>query len=160
VLRGLPWQRERRQIESQNRGTVLGKGETLQNSLRRCTDSYSSLRGYPPSRKGDGLPFFTCRSHCTITPDVDVFVGNSAFPLLATAGGLVEHLVKLNDNVEPGQKVAIQRNSFGDVVAEYTSGVAGKIAGQRSDAMSEPGNPLVFILFNKATREGVEAYPE
>jgi predicted deacylase len=92
--------------------------------------------------------------------DLDVFVGNSAFPILATAGGLVEHLVKLNDNVEPGQKVAIQRNSFGDVVAEYTSGVDGKITGQRSDAMSEPGNPLVFILFNKATREGVEAYPE
>jgi predicted deacylase len=92
--------------------------------------------------------------------DLDVFVGNSAFPILATAGGLVEHLVKLNDNVEPGQKVAIQRNNFGDVVAEYTSGVDGKITGQRSDAMSEPGNPLVFILFNKATREGVETYPE
>jgi uncharacterized protein len=92
--------------------------------------------------------------------DLDVFVGNSAFPILATAGGLVEHLVKLNDNVEPGQKVAIQRNSFGDVVAEYTSGVDGKITGQRSDAMSEPGNPLVFILFNKATRQGVETYPE
>jgi len=92
--------------------------------------------------------------------DLDVFVGNSAFPILATAGGLVEHLVKLDDNVKPGQKVAIQRNSFGDVVAEYTSGADGKITGQRSDAMSEPGNPLLFILFNKATREGVETYPE
>ena len=92
--------------------------------------------------------------------DLDVFVGNSAFPILATAGGLVEHLVKLDDNVKPGQKVAIQRNSFGDVVAEYTSDADGKITGQRSDAMSEPGNPLLFILFNKATREGVETYPE
>ena len=92
--------------------------------------------------------------------DVSVFVGNSAFPILATAGGLVEHLVKLNDKVEAGQKVAIQRNSFGEVVAEYTSGVAGEITGQRSDAMSEPGNPLVFILFNKASPEDVEAYPE
>lgn len=92
--------------------------------------------------------------------DVNVFVGNSAFPILATQGGIVEHLVKLNDKVEPGQKVAIQRNSFGEVVAEYTSGVAGEITGQRSDAMSEPGNPLVFILFHKAALEGVEAYPE
>lgn len=92
--------------------------------------------------------------------DVDVFVGNSAFPILATAGGLVEHLVKLNDKVEAGQKVAIQRDSFGEVVAEYTSGVAGEITGQRSDAMSEPGNPLVFILFNKATPDGGETYPE
>jgi predicted deacylase len=92
--------------------------------------------------------------------DLNVFVGNSAFPILATAGGIVEHLVKLNDKVEAGQKVAIQRNSFGEVVAEYTSNVAGEITGQRSDAMSEPGNPLVFILFNKATSEGVEDYPE
>ncbi len=92
--------------------------------------------------------------------DVDVFVGNSAFPVLATHGGLVEHLVKLNDKVEAGQKVAIQRNSFGEVVAEYTSAVAGEVTGQRSDAMSEPGNPLIFILFNKAPPEGVEVYPE
>ena len=92
--------------------------------------------------------------------DVTVFVGNSAFPILATAGGLVEHLVKLNDKVEAGQKVAIQRDSFGEVVAEYASGVAGEITGQRSDAMSEPGNPLVFILFNKPGPEDVQVYPE
>jgi hypothetical protein len=38
--------------------------------------------------------------------------------------------------------------------------VAGEITGQRSDAMSEPGNPLVFILFHKVAPEGVESYPE
>ncbi|KSV95060.1 peptidase M14 [Sinorhizobium sp. GL28] len=92
--------------------------------------------------------------------DVTVFVGNSAFPILATAGGLVEHLVKLNDKVGAGQKVAVQRDSFGEVVAEYASGVAGEITGLRSDAMSEPGNPLVFILFNKPEPEDVQAYPE
>nr|WMC99154.1 succinylglutamate desuccinylase/aspartoacylase family protein [Aminobacter aminovorans] len=89
-----------------------------------------------------------------------VFVGNSGFPVLATAGGIVEHLVKLNDKVVPGQKVAIQRDSFGEVVAEYTAGVAGEVSGQRSDAMSEPGNPLLFILFNKTPQDGVEIYPE
>ena len=92
--------------------------------------------------------------------DVTVFVGNSAYPILATAGGLVEHLVKLNDKVKAGQKVAIQRDSFGEVVAEYTSGVAGEITGQRSDAMSEPGNPLVFILFNKLGPKDAQVYPE
>lgn len=92
--------------------------------------------------------------------DVSVFVGNSAFPILATQGGLVEHLVRLNDKVEPGQKVAIQRNSFGEVVAEYTSGVAGEVTGQRSDAMAEPGNPLVFILFHKDAPDRGETYPE
>jgi predicted deacylase len=92
--------------------------------------------------------------------DVGVFIGNSAIPILATKGGLVEHLVKLNDKVDAGQKVAIQRNSFGEVVAEYTSSVAGEVTGQRSDAMSEPGNPVAFILFHKATPGGGETYPE
>ncbi|MFB9984431.1 succinylglutamate desuccinylase/aspartoacylase family protein [Mesorhizobium kowhaii] len=92
--------------------------------------------------------------------DVTVFVGNSSFPILATEGGIVEHLVKLNDKVEAGQKVAIQRNSFGEVVAEYTSSVAGEMTGKRSDAMSEPGNPLAFILFHKTATEGAETYPE
>lgn len=92
--------------------------------------------------------------------DVTVFVGNSAFPILATTGGLVEHLVKLNDKVEAGQRVAIQRNSFGEVVAEYTSSVAGEVTGQRCDAMAEPGNPLVFILFHKPAPGGAEIYPE
>ena len=92
--------------------------------------------------------------------DLGVFVGNSAFPILATQAGFVEHLVKLDDKVEPGQKVAIQRNSFGEVVAEYSSSVSGKVTGLRSDVTSEPGNTLMFILFNKVTTEGVETYPE
>src|SRR5271155_462549 len=92
--------------------------------------------------------------------DVGVFIGNSALPILATQGGVVEHLVKLNDKVDAGQNVAIQRNSFGEVVAEYSSSVAGEVTGQRSDAMSEPGNPLAFILFHKATTDGGETYPE
>jgi predicted deacylase len=92
--------------------------------------------------------------------DSGVFVGNSAFPVLATEAGFVEHLVKLNDKVEPGQVLAIQRNSFGEVVAEYASSVAGEVAGLRSDVTSEPGNPLVFILHHRATPDGRESYPE
>lgn len=92
--------------------------------------------------------------------DVRVFIGNSALPILATRGGFVEHLVTLNDKVEAGQKVAIQRNGFGEVVAEYTTSVAGEVTGQRSDAMAEPGNPLAFILFHKARPDGSETYPE
>ncbi|SHG31421.1 hypothetical protein SAMN02745157_3991 [Kaistia soli DSM 19436] len=92
--------------------------------------------------------------------DVNVFTGNSAFPILATEGGLVEHLVKLNERVQPGQKLALQRNSFGEVVAEYKSGVSGVVTGQRSDAMAEPGNPLAFILFHQDVAGGGETYPE
>ena len=55
--------------------------------------------------------------------DTNIFVGNSAHAVVATRGGFVELLVKLNDKVEAGQRVAVQRNAFGEVVAEYTSGV-------------------------------------
>jgi predicted deacylase len=92
--------------------------------------------------------------------DVPVFVGNTSFPILATAGGIVEYLVKLNDPVEAGQRVAIQRNSFGEVVAEYASGVDGEVLGLRSDAMAEPGNPLAFILFNATDPEDAQVYSE
>lgn len=92
--------------------------------------------------------------------DANAFVGNSAFPIIATRGGFVEHLVKMDEGVKAGQKIAIQRNTFGEVVAEYMSGVDGKIAGLRSDVTCEPGNPLGFILFNSATSGGAEFYSE
>ncbi|MGA7318574.1 MAG: succinylglutamate desuccinylase/aspartoacylase family protein [Silvibacterium sp.] len=92
--------------------------------------------------------------------DTDIFIGNSGHTLLATHGGFVELLVKLNDKVKVGQKVAIQRNTFGEVVAEYTSGVAGEVAGRRSDATAEPGVPLISILYNDATHEFPVDYSE
>jgi uncharacterized protein len=92
--------------------------------------------------------------------DLPVFVGNAAFPILATAGGIVEYLVALNDPVTPGQPIAIQRNSFNEVVATYQSGVTGEVLGLRSDAMAEPGNPLAFILYNAPGSDESRDYPE
>jgi predicted deacylase len=92
--------------------------------------------------------------------DVDAFIANSAFPILATQGGFVEHLVKLNDKVIAGQPVVIQRNTFGEVVAEYTSAVDGVVGAIRSDVTSEPGNVLMFISFNHAPTAGEGDYPE
>jgi uncharacterized protein len=92
--------------------------------------------------------------------DTDIFIANSGHTILATHGGFVELLVKLKDKVKVGQKVAIQRNTFGEVVAEYTSGVAGEVMGRRSDATAEPGIPLIAILYNDATHELPVDYSE
>ncbi|SMG50131.1 succinylglutamate desuccinylase/aspartoacylase family protein [Paraburkholderia susongensis] len=92
--------------------------------------------------------------------DVGIFVGNSAHAILTTHGGFVEMLVKLNDKVVPGQKVAIQRNTFGEVVAEYTTAVAGEVAARRTDATAEPGIPLMMIIYQSAARENPEDYAE
>ena len=92
--------------------------------------------------------------------DTGIFVGNALFPVLATKGGIVEHLVQLADAVSTGQKIALQRNMFGEIVAEYSSPVDGEIGGLRSDATSEPGNVICFILFNRPAPVEDEAYPE
>ncbi|HEY2025020.1 succinylglutamate desuccinylase/aspartoacylase family protein [Paraburkholderia sp.] len=92
--------------------------------------------------------------------DVGIFVGNSGHTVMSTHGGFVELLVGLDDMVSPGQKVAIQRNTFGEVVAQYTSGVAGKVTGLRNDATAEPGIPLVMILYQSAAKENPEDYVE
>ena len=80
--------------------------------------------------------------------------------VLATHGGFVELLVRLNDKVEVGQTLAIQRNAFGEVVAEYQSTVAGEVAAFRTDATAEPGTPLVSIFYNASPSEAPVDYAE
>ena len=92
--------------------------------------------------------------------DTNIFTANSGHTILATHGGFVELLVKLKDKVKVGQKVAIQRNTFGEVVAEYTSEVAGEVMARRSEATAEPGIPLLGILYNDATHELPVDYSE
>jgi uncharacterized protein len=91
--------------------------------------------------------------------DTDIFVANSGHVVLASHGGFVELLVKLNDKVETGQKVAIQRNTFGEVVAEYTSEVTCEVAVRRTDATAEPGTLLLALLYNRTPPESAP-YPE
>lgn len=76
------------------------------------------------------------------------FFGDTFETIRSTTGGYLELLVDLRDKVTPGQKVAIQRNSFGDVVAEYTVSVAGEVATIARDAISEPGSRVMQILYN------------
>lgn len=92
--------------------------------------------------------------------DSDIFIANSGHTVLATHGGFVEILVQLNEKVEIGRKVAIQRNAFGEVVAEYASAVEGEVSGYRSDATAEPGTPLVFVFYNAVTQEIPVDYAE
>jgi len=92
--------------------------------------------------------------------DTNIFVANSAHPVLASRGGFVEVLVALNDKVEAGQKVAVQRNAFGEVIAEYTSGVSGEVLAYRTDATSEPGNMLLTVLYNHTPSDGIDPLAE
>ncbi|MDI6025916.1 succinylglutamate desuccinylase/aspartoacylase family protein [Corticibacterium sp. UT-5YL-CI-8] len=92
--------------------------------------------------------------------DTDVFVADGLLPIIATQGGFVELLVELNERVAAGQKVAIQTNTFGEVVAEYTAPVDGEVGARRTDATAEPGTPIVFILFDSADAVGGDVLVE
>lgn len=81
--------------------------------------------------------------------DASMLIGDAAFPIIATHGGLVEFRAKLDAEVKAGQTIAVQRNMFGEVVAEYTTAVDGRLAAYRTDASSDPGNVLAFVLFRQ-----------
>ncbi|MCP6759971.1 MAG: succinylglutamate desuccinylase/aspartoacylase family protein [Fischerella sp. CENA71] len=80
--------------------------------------------------------------------EAGTFFGDTFETIRSTSGGFLELLVDLNDKVTPGQKVAIQRNCFGDIVAEYSASVVGKVATIARDALSEPGSRVMQILYD------------
>ncbi len=92
--------------------------------------------------------------------DSGIFIADGAAPVITTHGGFVELHVELNEEVQAGQKVATQRNTFGEVVAEYSAPVTGKVGARRTDATCEPGMPIVFLLFDSATATGTGGLAE
>lgn len=88
--------------------------------------------------------------------DRGYFVGNDLETVSAVAGGFVTLLVKLNDAVTRGQKIAIQRNGFGDVVHEYLSPADGRVAIVGTDAATERGGEIATILVKRDACPGTE----
>lgn len=84
----------------------------------------------------------------TTAKDRNVFIGNKLDDLFATNSGFTEVLVKLNDTVTKGQKLAVQRKAFGDVVQEYFATSDGRVAIIGTDAIRERGSDIVSILTN------------
>lgn len=80
--------------------------------------------------------------------DRNVFHGNKLDEIESVTGGFVTVLVKLNDTVQKDQKVAIQRNAFGDIVHQYIADADGRVAIIGTDAIRERGTDIVTILSN------------
>ncbi|MGF1488622.1 MAG: succinylglutamate desuccinylase/aspartoacylase family protein, partial [Prochloraceae cyanobacterium] len=79
--------------------------------------------------------------------EAKTFFGNEFETIRSTNGGFLEILVELREKIVAGQKVARQRNAFGDIVAEYFSSVTGEVATIARDALSEPGSRILQILY-------------
>lgn len=76
----------------------------------------------------------------------NTYIANDMVSVRAKAGGYAEVFVKVGDDVKVGQKIALQRNPFGDVIKEYTAPVAGKVASIGTGATRENGGLLVRII--------------
>lgn len=76
----------------------------------------------------------------------NAFRGNALVDVAADTGGFVEYLVNLNDTVEEGQIIAIQRNAFGELIREYKATASGRVAIRGTDAIRERGSDVVTIL--------------
>lgn len=76
----------------------------------------------------------------------DTVVGNQYHTVRARVGGFIETLVELKDKVSKDQPLVIQRNAFGETVAEYSAPFDGYVISLASDPLREPGAPLVRIL--------------
>lgn len=74
------------------------------------------------------------------------YIGNDMTSIRASRGGYAEIMVKIGDNVKKGEKVAVQRNPFGDVIQEYTATRDGKVLSTGTGATREAGALLVRIL--------------
>jgi hypothetical protein len=83
--------------------------------------------------------------------DRNVFIGNQLVDMFADNSGFTELFVKIDDMVTKGQKVAVQKNAFGEVVHEYIAEVDGRVAIIGTDAVRERGVDVVSILTNSDT---------
>ncbi|WP_253249451.1 M14 family metallopeptidase [Serratia fonticola] len=84
----------------------------------------------------------------TTAKEQKTFIGNEMSSIRAEVGGFAEVLVKVGDTVVKGQKVAVQRNAFGDIIREYTATHDGRVLAIGNDPLREPRALLVRILFN------------
>lgn len=86
--------------------------------------------------------------------DRNVYIGNKLVDMFADESGYTEVLVKIDEMVTKGQKVAVQRNAFGETVHEYISEVDGRVSIIGTDAVRERGVDVVSILTNSKECEG------
>lgn len=87
------------------------------------------------------------------TKEAGTFFGDAMHTVRATHGGFLELRVDLRSKVTPGQVVAVQRNSFGEVVREYKTEVGGEITTLQRDAMIEPGTRVVQVLYDSPDKK-------
>lgn len=80
--------------------------------------------------------------------DAGAFIGDHLANIASTSSGFTELFITIGQPVTRGQKIALQRNAFGDLLATYASPATGVVAILGIDAMRETGATIAEILTN------------
>ncbi len=76
--------------------------------------------------------------------DPAVYCGRSYW-IYTNAGGLLEVFPQITDRVKAGQRIAIVRNVFGDIIREYEAPEDGIIIGKSVNPVNQTGGRIVHL---------------
>lgn len=65
--------------------------------------------------------------------------------IYTNAGGLLEVFPQITDRVKAGQRIAIVRNVFGDIIREYEAPEDGIIIGKSVNPVNQTGGRIVHL---------------
>ena len=90
------------------------------------------------------------------TPELDLsntYRGTDFFDIPVTRSGWVEMYVGVLDDITEGQSVGTVYNSWGDVIEELTSDVAGRVLQVAVDPAVEQGARVLSIIYNDTSSD-------
>ena len=90
-----------------------------------------------------------------VKKNLSVFVLIGITLVFCNTVSAVDGVVEINQAVTEGQLVAIQRNAFGELVAEYHAPFDARVLSVATDPLREPGSTVVRFL-HMSDKEGCE----
>lgn len=84
-----------------------------------------------------------------IEPDELPFYCSHSYWLYTTAGGILEIAPQITERVKKGQRIAIVRNVFGDIIREYHAPEDGIIIGKSVNPVNQTGGRIIHLGIEK-----------
>jgi uncharacterized protein len=80
-----------------------------------------------------------------VVPDEPPVICQRSYWIYTNAGGLLEVFPKITDSVEQGERIALVRNVFGDIVREYFAPETGIIVGKSVNPTNQTGGRIIHL---------------
>lgn len=138
-------------------GLISGSSRTLRaeaflNGIYAITVEYGNPQVFQPeliARGYDGvlrtMEWLGMIELEEMIPVPTVMTCKKSFWIYMQEGGFLEVLVDLNETVKQGQKIAIVRNGFGDIIKEYFSPEDGIVIGKSSNPANMSGGRIIHL---------------